>query len=175
MAGICPATLWAYSAQQWPCEFQNGTDSLDCLSALGIKPRCKQAYVHAFLTCILDRDEFSINLWLLHTPAWFTPCFSLGSRLGRTHGRSICVRVSYLVQTLSYYFLKILILPAHLRLGIPSCLFLSGFLTEILNAFLIFLMSAACPAHLILQFSPDYCYLIPLRSKYSHHPVLKHP
>jgi hypothetical protein len=45
---------------------------------------------------------------------------------------------------------SILILFIHLRLGLPSGLFPSGFRTSILYAFLVSLIHATCPAHLIL-------------------------
>jgi hypothetical protein len=44
----------------------------------------------------------------------------------------------------------ILILSTHLRLGLPSGLFPSGFLTNILYAFLFSPVHTTCPAHLIL-------------------------
>jgi hypothetical protein len=45
---------------------------------------------------------------------------------------------------------SILILSTHLRLGLPSCLFLSGFPTNILYAILFSHIRVTCPAHLIL-------------------------
>jgi hypothetical protein len=45
---------------------------------------------------------------------------------------------------------SILILSSHLRLGLPSCLCPSGISSKIVYAFLIFLIHATCPAHLIL-------------------------
>jgi hypothetical protein len=45
---------------------------------------------------------------------------------------------------------SIFILPSHLCLGVQSYLFLSGFLTKIVYAFLIYPMYATCLTHLIL-------------------------
>jgi hypothetical protein len=85
-------------------------------------------------------------------------------------------------------------LSTHLRLGLPSGLYISGFPTNILYAFL-FSIRATCSAHLILfdlinlivwpglqvmnllvmQFSPIFYHFISLRTKYSpQHTFLKH-
>jgi hypothetical protein len=45
---------------------------------------------------------------------------------------------------------KVLILPSHLSLGLPSGLFPSGFPTKTLYMPLLFSMHATCPVHLIL-------------------------
>ena len=70
------------------------------------------------------------------------------------------------------YLRSILILSSHLFLGLQSHLFLSGFWTESLHAFIFSSIRATCPAHLILpylrtqtmkllmtQFSSVSCYL----------------
>jgi hypothetical protein len=59
------------------------------------------------------------------------------------------------------------------------------FLTTILYAFLISPKYATCPNNvcqsvqiinvLIVQYYPTLCHFLPLRSKFSHHPVFKHP
>ena len=82
-----------------------------------------------------------------------------------------------------------LILSFHLCLGLPSCLFPSGFPTKALYAALLSSIRATCPAYLILPYlttrifceqyrslTSSLCscfrlpfYLIPLRPKYSPH------
>jgi hypothetical protein len=82
-------------------------------------------------------------------------------------------------------------LATPLRLGLPSHLFPSSFLTNNLYVVLFSPIRATCPAQLILldliirvqtmhllvmQFPPTSRHFILLRSKYSpRHPVLKHP
>jgi hypothetical protein len=76
------------------------------------------------------------------------------------------------IQSIKFHpnFLRsILILSTHLRLGLPSCLFPSGFPTNILYAFL----SYEAPHYVVFSTSRHF---ISLRSKYSpQHPILKHP
>ena len=94
-------------------------------------------------------------------------------------------------------WISIIILSTHLRLGLPSGLFPSGFPTKTLYTTHLTPIRATCPrpSHscrfyhpdniwwavqiiklLITEFSPLPCYFVPVRSKYSpQHPVLKHP
>jgi hypothetical protein len=81
------------------------------------------------------------------------------------------------VHTTPFHLRSILLLSTHLCLDLPSSLFLSGFLTNILYAFFFFLIRATCPAHpispsfdhsnyawqrvmmfLIMQFSVTFCH-----------------
>jgi hypothetical protein len=48
-----------------------------------------------------------------------------------------------------YFYLYVLILSFHLRLGLPSGVFHSGFPTKILYDFLMSPMRDKCPTHLI--------------------------
>jgi hypothetical protein len=69
-----------------------------------------------------------------------------------------------LIPTITTYPQRsILILSTLLRLGLPSCLFLYGFPTNILYAFLLSPICAECSAHLILL---DLITLIMLGKKY---------
>jgi hypothetical protein len=98
------------------------------------------------------------------------------------------------VRTPTFYFLKIhLIIILHLRLGLSRCLFPSDFPTKTLLTPLLSPIRATCPTHLILldfitrtiwgeeyrslsfslcSFLHSPCYNVPLRSKYSQHPIL---
>jgi hypothetical protein len=58
----------------------------------------------------------------------------------------------------------ILTLSTHLRLGLPSGLFPSGFPTNILYAFLFSSIRTTCPAHLILL---EITWLLPIKSETS--------
>jgi hypothetical protein len=100
------------------------------------------------------------------------------------------------VHTTPSHLSQILILSTHLRLGLPSGLFLSGFPTNILYAFIFSPIRATCPAHLIfldlvildyiwwkvqvmklpiMQFCLASYHFISLWSKYSpQQPVHKH-
>jgi len=65
---------------------------------------------------------------------------------------------------------SILILSSHLRLGLPSGLFPAGFVPRILYVFIIFLIRATWPAHLIL---PDLITLIIFGEAYKRDKKLK--
>jgi hypothetical protein len=57
------------------------------------------------------------------------------------------------VHTILSYVTSVLILTTHLHLGLPSCLFPSGFCTNILYAFLFAPIRVTCPTHLFLLHS----------------------
>jgi hypothetical protein len=75
---------------------------------------------------------------------------------------------------------SILILSSLLRLGLPTSLFFSEYPTHTLYALLLF-HARYVPCHDLLvliiffPFFPVSCYFVPLRCKWSQHPVLKHP
>jgi hypothetical protein len=101
------------------------------------------------------------------------------------------------VHIIPSYVSSSLILFIHLRLGLPSGIFLSGLPINNVYGFLFSLIRATCPVHLVvldwstlnytwrrvqitkplvMQFSPPSRRLKSLRSKYPpQHPVLKHP
>jgi hypothetical protein len=86
----------------------------------------------------------------------------------------------------------ILILIFHLRLDIPNGAFSSVFSAKVVHAFINYLVRTTCLSHLtlhdlinfiwwralnmklIVQICPASCCFLPVRSKYSQHPVLKH-
>jgi hypothetical protein len=67
------------------------------------------------------------------------------------------------IHTIPSYLRSILILSTHLRLGLPSNLFPSGFRTDILYVLFFSHIRATCPAHLILL---DLIILIILGEEY---------
>jgi hypothetical protein len=71
------------------------------------------------------------------------------------------------VHTIPSYLKSILILPTHIRLGLPSGLFLSGFPTNIPYAFLVSPIRATCLANLILL---DLIILIMFGEEYNYFP-----
>jgi hypothetical protein len=114
------------------------------------------------------------------------------------HWSLFWARSIYSIASYPVFVSFILILPTHQRLGLSRGLFSSGFVSNILYAFLIspFVLHALpCPSHpplldhsnyiwrrvqvmkrLIMQFSPISHHCISLRSKYSpQHSLLKHP
>jgi len=89
---------------------------------------------------------------------------------------------------------SIVILSSHLHLGIPSSLFTSDFPTKTLHTLFICPMCGTWPAYLIIldfdhpnniwwstevmklvTVQPSSLLPLPLRFKYSHHPILRHP
>jgi hypothetical protein len=88
-----------------------------------------------------------------------------------------------------------ILLSSHLRLGLPIGLLPSGFPTKVQYTPLPSPIRTTCPVQshssqfhhthnnewvqiiklIIMKFSPLPCYLVPLRPKYSQHPIPKHP
>jgi len=106
--------------------------------------------VHAYLLTYL------LNYSMEQSPSWEANRFSASQEIPRilwnpkVHYRS---HNSFLpVPSHPTSWRSILLLSSHLRLGLPSALFPSGFLTKILYTPLFSPIRATCPAHLILLY-----------------------
>jgi hypothetical protein len=164
--------LWGYKVEWKSVSRGTGRKKVEyhCLKICRLHPSHFQFLIrtHPIISCINYLNTFTeqspswevIITWLIKKCP--TPLILRHSKVHyRVHNSPPLVPIlSYMnpVHTFPLYFPKIYscTTSSHLRLGPPSGLYSSGFLTQILYAFVISAISATCPTHHILLACINY-------------------
>ena len=133
------AHIWKTCVTEMYKTFKGPTDALGLTPLATLLPPWSRV-----LLLKLTGSQLVKNLPAFYGPRRSINAFTCARHLSLSQARSI--------HSMALHPTSILILPFHLRLGLPSGLFPSGFPTKTLYTLLLSRIRATCPAHFILDF-----------------------